>query len=61
MGATRTATRTSPGVSGSTIAPWPERAIFGSVRTMTSGSARKKLDFEGYLTRWGWRGAYDST
>ncbi len=33
--------------------PWPERAVFGKVRAMTSASARKKLDFEGYLTRWG--------
>jgi len=32
--------------------PWPERAIFGTVRTMTSASARRKLDFEGYIERW---------
>jgi deoxyribodipyrimidine photo-lyase len=32
--------------------PWPERSVFGAVRSMTSASARKKLDFEGYLTRW---------
>jgi deoxyribodipyrimidine photo-lyase len=32
--------------------PWPKRPIFGAVRTMTSGSARKKLDFEGYIERW---------
>jgi deoxyribodipyrimidine photo-lyase len=36
--------------------PWPERAIFGSVRSMTSASARRKLDFEGYIARWGPQG-----
>lgn len=29
--------------------PWPERAIFGKVRCMTSRSARSKLDLDGYL------------
>jgi len=29
--------------------PWPERAIFGTVRCMTTRSARSKLDFDGYL------------
>jgi len=29
--------------------PWPERPIYGTVRTMTSRSARSKLDFEGYI------------
>jgi deoxyribodipyrimidine photo-lyase len=29
--------------------PWPERAIYGTVRAMTSRSARSKLDFEGYI------------
>jgi deoxyribodipyrimidine photo-lyase len=33
--------------------PWFERRVFGSVRPMTSASARRKLDFEEYLTRWG--------
>ncbi len=32
--------------------PWPERAVFGTVRSMTSASARRKLDFEGYIERW---------
>jgi deoxyribodipyrimidine photo-lyase len=32
--------------------PWPERAVFGQVRAMTSASAQKKLDFDGYLARW---------
>jgi deoxyribodipyrimidine photo-lyase len=32
--------------------PWPERDVFGKVRTMTSASARRKLDFEGYIERW---------
>lgn len=30
--------------------PWPERAIFGTVRSMTSRSASTKLDLEGYLS-----------
>ncbi len=29
--------------------PWPERAIFGKIRCMTSRSARSKLDLVGYL------------
>jgi deoxyribodipyrimidine photo-lyase len=32
--------------------PWPERRIFGTVRAMTSASARKKYDFEDYVVRW---------
>jgi deoxyribodipyrimidine photo-lyase len=32
--------------------PWPEREVFGTVRAMTSTSARRKLDFEGYIERW---------
>ncbi len=32
--------------------PWPKRPVFGAVRAMTSASARKKLDFEGYIERW---------
>ena len=32
--------------------PWPERPVFGKVRTMTSASARRKLDFEDYIARW---------
>jgi deoxyribodipyrimidine photo-lyase len=32
--------------------PWPERKVFGAVRTMTSASARRKLDFEDYIARW---------
>ena len=31
--------------------PWPERAIYGTVRTMTSKSARSKLPFEDYVAR----------
>jgi deoxyribodipyrimidine photo-lyase len=31
--------------------PWPERPIYGTVRTMTSKSARSKLPFEDYITR----------
>jgi deoxyribodipyrimidine photo-lyase len=32
--------------------PWPARPVFGTVRSMTSASARRKLDFEGYIERW---------
>lgn len=32
--------------------PWPKRAPFGAVRTMTTASARRKLDFEPYIERW---------
>ncbi len=31
--------------------PWPSRPVFGTVRSMTSRSARQKLDVEGYLDR----------
>lgn len=34
--------------------PWgPERPIFGKIRYMTSGSARRKLQLEDYLSRYG--------
>lgn len=34
--------------------PWPpERPIFGVVRYMSSASARRKLDLDRYLARWG--------
>jgi hypothetical protein len=31
--------------------------VFGKVRAMTSASARKKLDFEGYIAQWAPRDA----
>jgi deoxyribodipyrimidine photo-lyase len=31
--------------------PWPERAVFGTVRCMTSESTRRKLDVAGYVAR----------
>ena len=31
--------------------PWPERPIFGTVRTMTTKSARSKLPFEDYIAQ----------
>jgi deoxyribodipyrimidine photo-lyase len=31
--------------------PWPERAVFGTVRTMTEGGLRRKFDMEAYLGR----------
>ncbi len=33
--------------------PWPERAIYGTVRAMSSASTRRKLDLAAYLARWG--------
>jgi len=33
--------------------PWPERPIFGTVRCMTSESARRKLEVKSYLARYG--------
>lgn len=32
---------------------WPEREIYGKVRTMTSESTRRKVDVQRYLERWG--------
>lgn len=32
---------------------WPERAIYGKVRSMSSRSTRRKVDLTGYLERWG--------
>jgi deoxyribodipyrimidine photo-lyase len=31
--------------------PWPERAIFGKIRCMTSNSTRNKFDLENYLSQ----------
>ena len=33
--------------------PWPERPIFGTVRYMTSGSARRKLQMTAFLAKYG--------
>jgi len=33
--------------------PWPERAVYGTVRCMTSGSARRKLRMREYLRKYG--------
>ncbi len=33
--------------------PFPERAIYGTVRSMTSRSTRSKFDLDDYLSRWG--------
>jgi len=33
--------------------PFPERAIYGTVRSMTSRSTRSKFDLDAYLARWG--------
>jgi len=32
---------------------WPEREVFGKVRSMTSKSTRRKVDLDRYLERWG--------
>ena len=32
---------------------WPERAVFGKVRSMTSPSTRRKVSLDHYLERWG--------
>ena len=32
---------------------WPEREVFGVVRSMTSDSTRRKLDLKGYLAKYG--------
>lgn len=33
--------------------PWPERPIYGTVRSMSSDSTLKKVDLKRYLARWG--------
>ncbi|MDA0330250.1 MAG: deoxyribodipyrimidine photolyase [Gemmatimonadetes bacterium] len=43
---------------------WPERPVFGKVRSMTSKSTRRKVDLEQYLAKWadrrpGAHAAYD--
>lgn len=32
---------------------WPEREVFGKVRSMTSQSTRRKVDLDKYLAKWG--------
>lgn len=36
---------------------WPEREIYGKVRTMTTRSTRRKVALDGYLRRWGDEGS----
>lgn len=36
---------------------WPERAVFGKVRSMTSRSTRRKVSLDRYLERWGDQGS----
>jgi deoxyribodipyrimidine photo-lyase len=31
--------------------PWPERPVFGTVRSMTESGLRRKFDMDGYLRR----------
>ena len=33
--------------------PWPERAVFGTVRSMTLAGARRKFDVQVFVDRWG--------
>jgi len=33
--------------------PWPERAVFGTVRSMTFSGARRKFDVAAFVRRWG--------
>jgi deoxyribodipyrimidine photo-lyase len=33
--------------------PWPERAVYGTVRSMNSDSTRRKVPLDGYLRRFG--------
>ena len=33
--------------------PWPERAVFGVVRSMTYSGARRKFDVAAFVDRWG--------
>ncbi len=39
---------------------WPERRIFGKVRSMTSASTRRKVALDRYLGRWGSMGAQEA-
>lgn len=32
---------------------WPERPVYGKVRSMSSDATRRKLDLDGWLERWG--------
>lgn len=36
---------------------WPEREVYGKVRSMTSASTRRKVSLDRYLERWGAQGA----
>jgi len=39
---------------------WPERPVFGKVRSMTSASTRRKLRLTAYLERWGEQPSLDA-
>jgi deoxyribodipyrimidine photo-lyase len=36
---------------------WPERAVYGKVRSMSSDSTRRKVVLDDYLARWGSQGS----
>lgn len=40
-------------IGGKHDRPWPARAVFGTVRSMTLASTRKKFDADAYIARWG--------
>jgi len=40
--------------------PWPERPVYGTVRCMTSDSARRKLKMKQYLRRYGESSLFDT-
>jgi deoxyribodipyrimidine photo-lyase len=33
--------------------PWPERPVFGTVRSMTASGAARKFDTRAFIARWG--------
>jgi hypothetical protein len=41
----------SPGNSGCTTGPWPERPIFSQVRSMAASSLRRKTGIDEYVRK----------
>ncbi|MDP2848354.1 MAG: deoxyribodipyrimidine photo-lyase [Humidesulfovibrio sp.] len=39
-------------IGGAHDRPWPERAVFGTVRSMTAGGAAKKFDVKTFVDHW---------
>jgi deoxyribodipyrimidine photo-lyase len=40
-------------IGGKHDRPWPPREIYGTVRSMSFDSTRRKFDAEAYIARWG--------